>query len=138
MRCVIDTSVLVAGLRSRTGASFALIEQIREETMHPVASPALFLEYEEVLKREKHGLDPDMVEDFLKDLIPAIEPVRIRFRWRPLLSDPGDEMVIEAAINARVSAIVTHNKRDFESAAARFGIAVLSPAQMLEMLRLKR
>ena len=137
MRYILDTSVLVAGLRSKTGASAVLLEQVAAATIRIVASPALFLEYEAVLKREQHGLKSGEMDGFLSELAQMIDPVEIRFVWRPLLTDPGDEMVIEAAINGRVRAIVTHNRRDFESAAVRFGIEVLSPAQVLERLRSK-
>ena len=64
-------------------------------------------------------------------------PVEIRFLWRPQLQDPGDEMVLEAAINGHAEAIVTHNRRDFVPAAGRFGIEVLSPADALELFRRK-
>jgi len=45
--------------------------------------------------------------------------------------------VLEAAINGQAEAIVTHNRRDFEPAAGRFGIAVLSPAELLDGIRRK-
>jgi hypothetical protein len=32
--------------------------------------------------------------------------------WRPQLADPADELVLEAAVNGRASAIVTHNVPD--------------------------
>jgi predicted nucleic acid-binding protein len=51
------------------------------------------------------------------------------------LTDADDEMVLEAAINGRADAIVTHNKRDFVPATERFGIEVLSPAELLERIR---
>jgi len=44
------------------------------------------------------------------------------------LTYADDEMVLEAAINGRAEAIVTHHRRDFVPATERFGIAVLSPA----------
>jgi predicted nucleic acid-binding protein len=53
------------------------------------------------------------------------------------LTDADDEMVLEAAINGQAEAIVTHNRRDFERAAKRFGIEVLSPAELLEKIRRK-
>jgi predicted nucleic acid-binding protein len=46
-------------------------------------------------------------------------------------------MALEAAINGRADAIVTHNKRDFVPATERFGIEVLSPAELLERIRRK-
>lgn len=134
MRCILDTSVPVAGLRSKHGASAALLHCIGASRIQLAASPALFLEWEAFLKRERHGLSIDYVDGLLAELAQVIDPVEIRYTWRPLLSDAGDEMVIEAAINGRVDAIVTHNRRDFEIAAGKFGILVLSPAQVLEGL----
>jgi len=135
MRIVIDTSVLVAGLRSRSGASAALLERIASGKIHLLATPAVFLEYEAVLKREQHGLPLQFVDGFLAELAGCILPVEIRFVWRPQLTDPDDEMVLEAAVNGQAAAIVTHNRRDFEPAAERFGIRVSSPAQLLQQLR---
>ena len=135
MLIVIDTSVLVAGLRSRLGASAALLRQVGMGRVEITASPALFLEYEAVLKRETHGLPQEQVDGFLAELALCIRPAQIRFLWRPQLTDPGDEMVLEAAINGHAHSIVTHNRRDFVPAAHRFGIEVLSPAVLLERLR---
>jgi putative PIN family toxin of toxin-antitoxin system len=137
MRCALDTSVLVAALRSRLGASAALLHEVAARKIELVASPAVFLEYEAVLKRERHGLAAEHVDGFLAELAKLIHPAEIRYLWRPLLPDADDEMVMEAAINGRAKAIVTHNRRDFERAAARFGIKVLSPAQLLNILRQK-
>jgi predicted nucleic acid-binding protein len=132
-----DTSVLVAGLRSRSGASAALLKEVASNRAQLAASPALFLEYEAVLKREEHGLPAQFVDGFLAELALCIFPVEVRFVWRPQLTDADDEMVLEAAINGRAEVIVTHNRRDFERAAQRFAIEVLSPADLLEQIRRK-
>ena len=137
MRIVMDTSVLVAGLRSRLGASAALLKEIADNRVELAASPALFLEYEAVLKREEHGLPLHYVDGFLAELAVCIVPVEVRFVWRPQLPDADDEMVLEAAINGQAEAIVTHNRRDFERAVQRFGIGLLSPAELLEQIRRK-
>ncbi len=137
MRIVMDTSVLVAGLRSRLGASAALLKEAAAKRVELAASPALFLEYEAVLKREEHGMPAHLVDGFLAELAILIVPVDIRFVWRPQLADADDEMVLEAAINGQAEAIVTHNRRDFERASSRFGILVLSPAELLQRLERK-
>jgi predicted nucleic acid-binding protein len=49
------------------------------------------------------------------------------FSRRPQLSDPNDEMVLDAAINGRAEALVTHNQTDFADAARRFGVNVMAP-----------
>jgi predicted nucleic acid-binding protein len=50
----------------------------------------------------------------------------------PQLQDANDEMVLEAAINGRADAIVTHNVRDFLPAAHHFGIEVLTPGRIIK------
>jgi putative PIN family toxin of toxin-antitoxin system len=138
MRVVLDTSVIVARLRSSAGASAAVLRQLSQDNFQIAASPALFLEYEQVLTRSVHRLPPDHVDGFLSELAKIVKPVRIRYMWRPQLVDPDDEMVLDAAINGRVEAIVTHNRRDFEQAAQRFGIGVWAPAELLRTLRRKK
>lgn len=51
-RVVLDTSVLVAALRSRRGASFRLIELLRAGTFEIAISVPLAIEYEAVLTRQ--------------------------------------------------------------------------------------
>jgi putative PIN family toxin of toxin-antitoxin system len=137
-RAVLDTSVLVAALRSRTGASNALLEQVARETVRPLVSTALFLEYEDVLKRAENrlatGMSEEDVDGFLAALASGEEPVEVNFRWRPQLSDPKDELVLEAAVNGEADALVTHNVRDFGRAARLFGLRVLLPRQVLKEL----
>jgi hypothetical protein len=45
------------------------------------------------------------------------------------------KMVLEAAINGKANAVVTYNTADFASAAKRFKISVLSPADLLKKVR---
>ncbi|HEY0836641.1 MAG TPA: putative toxin-antitoxin system toxin component, PIN family [Azospirillum sp.] len=137
-RVVLDTSVLVAGLRSRNGAANRLIVAAGRRVIVPLASTALFLEYEDVLKRPEHmaatGLDLQAVNRFLAALADTIEPVLVYYRWRPQLADPCDEMVLEAAINGFADALITHNLRDFRRAERVFGIPVLAPRDVLREL----
>lgn len=136
MRVVLDTSVLVAGLRSRLGASNRVLAAIARQRIRPLVTTAVFLEYEAVLLRAEQRLATGMneadVEGFLSALAAAAEPVEISFRWRPQLRDPADELMLEAAVNGRAKAIVTHNVTDFEPASSRFGVRILTPAQLLK------
>lgn len=139
LRVVLDTSVIDAALRSRTGASNALLRHVALRELTPLVTTALFLEYEDVLRRPEqrlaHGLTLDQIDRFLAALASACEPVDVRFQWRPQLSDPNDEMVLEAAVNGRADGLVTHNVRDFRSAGEKFGLPVLKPGEMLLELR---
>lgn len=136
---VLDTSVVVAGLRTRLGAGNAVLRLVASRTLIPLATPPLFLEYEEVLKRPEqrlaHGLTPDLVDEFLAEFAALIEPVESHFQWRPQVHDPNDEMVFEAAINGHADALVTYNVADFRSAGERFGIAIVRPANLLKRVK---
>lgn len=138
MRVVVDTSVLVAGLRSRLGASSLLLAALSDRRLTALVTTAVFLEYEAVLLRPEHRLATHMseadVEGFLRALAAAAEPVEISLRWRPQLRDPADELMLEAAVNGHAGAIVTHNVTDFAPASSRFGIRILTPAQLLKEL----
>lgn len=137
MRLVLDTNVLVAGVRSRTGASNPLLIAGFRRRFVWCCSVPLFYEYEDVLNRAEFLLDAGIarrqIAGFLEDIAATVDPVGIDFQWRPQLVDPNDEMVLEAAINSG-AAIVTHNARDFRDIPARFGLALLSPAEALRRI----
>lgn len=138
-RVVLDTSVIVAGLRSRSGAGNALLRLVARRRLRLLATPPLFLEYEDALKRAEqrlvHGLTLEQVDEMLAELAALVEPVEIHFQWRPQVRDPSDEMVLEAAINGRADALVTYNVADFAAAGERFGIPVIRPADVLRKVR---
>jgi putative PIN family toxin of toxin-antitoxin system len=134
-RIVIDTNVVVAALRSSDGGSAAVMRLVRQNEFKLLATPTLFLEYEDVLKRPEqtlaHGLDTAQIDLFLAALAAICEPISVSYRWRPQLMDAGDEMVLEAAVNGRAEAIVTFNVRHFLPAASTFGIDVVRPGQLV-------
>ena len=139
MRAVLDTSVLVAGIRSNRGASRELLRMVLDEQLKPLVSVSLVLEYEAVLTRPEHvhasDLDEEAIKELLKVIVRAGEKVHIASRLRPQLVDPDDEFVLEAAYYGKADAIVTLNTRDFLAAAGRFSILTLSPAEALERMK---
>ncbi len=138
-RVVLDSNIVVTALRSASGASNAVLREVAQGRLTPLVTPALFLEYEAVLKRPEqrlaHGLGIEEIDQFLAAFASACDPVEVSFRWRPQLSDPQDEMVLEAAVNGRADALVTHNVRDFVHGAARFGLRLMQPGELLKELR---
>jgi putative PIN family toxin of toxin-antitoxin system len=140
LRVVLDTNVIVAGLRSRQGASYRVLRRLGDDAFCLLLSVPLLLEYESVLKREQQqlasGLTPAQIDTLLDFWCARAEPVRLHYLWRPQLKDADDEMVLEAAVNGRADAILTHNTADFEPARLRFQVKIWTPAEFL--LRLSK
>ena len=136
-RVVLDTNVLVAASRSRLGASFALMQALRDGRYRALASTPLLLEYAAVLHRpeqlEASGRTAAQTHTFLDALCLRIEPVHLHYLWRPQLRDPADEIVLETALNGRADALVTLNVGDF-APAVHFGLPVLTPGAFWRQL----
>ncbi len=99
----------------------------------------LVLEYESVLNREIGGraLPSDAVANFLDYVCAVSNHQSIHYLWRPQLPDPGDDMLLEAAVAAVCSYIVTFNVRHFENV-EQFGIRAVTPVQFLRILETSR
>lgn len=137
---VLDSNVLVSGLFSRRGASFWLLDRALNGQLEFAVSVALALEYEDVLFRPeslvRSWAEPDQIDALLDALLAAAKLVQpIRFRQRPALPDPGDDLVLECALQAQASAIVTTNVRDFATVEATFGVKVFKPGDLVAQLR---
>lgn len=130
---ILDTNVLVAALRSRSGWSRQMLSQVLRLELVAGVSVPLFIEYESVLQRAEQraafGLSISEVDTFLSGLASVLQPIDISFLWRPQLKDPADEMVLEAAVNGQCSHLITWNMRDFAQAAPKFKLKLSTPAQ---------
>jgi putative PIN family toxin of toxin-antitoxin system len=138
VRLLLDTDVVVAAMRSPRGASAELLRRIDGGKATMLLSVALALEYEAMCILAEHcmaaGISYAEASVFVDGLIAMAEPVQSHFRWRPQLRDPGDEMVLEAAVNGRADAIVTFNEKDLREARRSFGLAVIRPGEALRRI----
>ena len=95
------------------------------------------LEYESVLTRP--GLLPPSLTDadisrFLDWLAHVSSQHRVHFLWRPKLTDPNDDLVLETCLVANSPYLITFNVRDFHGA-ADLGVVALTPKQFLNHLK---
>ena len=129
----------MAALWSRSGASYELVRRAVTGALPVAASVALSLEYEAVLKRAAireaswaSSAELDALLDGFLAVAKRIMPVRTRLR--PTLRDADDDMVLECAVQAGASAIVTMNRRDFVPATTLYRIEILAPGELLTRL----
>ena len=135
---MLDTDVVVAAMRSPSGASAELLRRIDAGHAVMLLTVALALEYEAKCLMAEHrlasGLSARDADLYVDGLLGMAEPVKAFFRWRPQLRDPGDELVLEAAVNGQAEAIVTFNESHLREARAGFGIEVMRPAVALRRI----
>lgn len=128
--------MLHAGLYSASGASYQILRLIERRRVIPLLSTTLLFEYEEVLKRNRKvlKLSDRAVEDILDGLCVRGEFRKVHFLWRPQLSDPKDDHILELAVAAHGADIVTHNIHNFANSLS-FGVRVVTPAKLLGELK---
>ena len=132
---IIDTCVLISALRSRNGASFKVLSLIDSDKFSYYLSVPLVLEYEAVAKRFSRtiGLTHSDIDDII-DYMCAIGTHRqVHYLWRPNLKDPGDDFVLELAVESECKYIVTHNIRDF-AGINKFNIKAITPKELLRLI----
>lgn len=137
MRVVLDTSVLVAAARSRDGASFELMSMLPSRRFEPALTIALYTEWQAVLTRPEHlppGATAEMSLGYLRYLASIAHLQDVHFLWRPFLSDPNDDMVVECAVASGSQFIVTHNIKDFRRV-EELKLQAVKPADFLNLLR---
>ena len=126
----------MAGLRSKQGASFQILQAIRTGDIEIGVSVSLVLEYESVLLRP--GLIPAFTPQDITKIIDGLcllaQHHKVFFAWRPFLSDPDDDLVLELAVAASAPFIITHNISDFLGSDS-LGVCAITPATALNLIR---
>ena len=132
---MIDSNVIISALKSSAGASFQLIARLRSGAFKTAVTAPLVFEYQDFASRP--GLLPHLtkveINSFLDWLVSVSSLHKVHFLWRPLLRDPKDDMVLEAAMACSADFLVTHNLSDFKPAAS-LGVSVVTPAELLSKL----
>ena len=111
---VLDTNIIFAGLYSVLGAYYQILKALSAGYFQPVLSVTLLFEYEDVLKHNsrKLGCSFQEIDAFLGNICDLSSFHKIHYLWRPFLPDPKDDHILELAVAAKASHIVTFNTKD--------------------------
>jgi predicted nucleic acid-binding protein len=133
IRAVIDTNVVFEGLTKRSSTGTLILRAWQSGLFRACVSLALQYEYYAVLSRKLSPERWQRVQPALGTLLQTARPVTIHYLWRPISPDPGDDFVIDCAMNAKAW-VVTYNVRDFALARLDLGLSILAPAEFLARL----
>ncbi|HOA08544.1 MAG TPA: putative toxin-antitoxin system toxin component, PIN family [Spirochaetota bacterium] len=134
-RVIVDTNVILSGLKSAKGSSFKLLSLIPENRFEILLSVPLVMEYEAVLLKHLKllGLSKNDIDDFIDYLCKISIHHKIYYLWRPFLKDPYDDHILELAVAASADFIITFNIKDFDGT-EKFGIRVIEPDEFLNII----
>ena len=120
MRVVFDTCVWVAAIRSRRGASFALLTEISHKRFQFGISVPLFLEYKAKLLENSAKLQTRLNQKQIAAILSALAfygtEVSIYYRLRPNLKDEND------------------NKDFLNPELAAYDIQILTPGDFIKII----
>jgi putative PIN family toxin of toxin-antitoxin system len=133
MRYLLDTCVLVSALRSSAGASHKVLKAALNGSLPILMHYKMLAEYRSVLFRAEHlsviSQTEYEIERLLTYLVAIAVESNVRYLWRPNLSDPGDDFVLEIAVSGQPATIVTHNAKDFMRGELYFPQVIISTPQ---------
>lgn len=130
---VLDTNVVFEGLTKRNGSCGTIVDAWLAGLIRVYVSDALAYEYADVLSRKLANERWNQAKVALSTLLHNAEYVPLHFTWRPSSPDPGDDMVIDCAMNANAM-IVTSNLKDFRQAQRELGVIVMTPKELIVLL----
>ncbi len=130
LQAVIDTNVLFEGITAQGQAPGWIVDAWRGGVFVACVSTSLAYEYVDVLARKLAPRRWGRLQPVLGRLLAQARFVPIYFSWRPMSPDPGDDHIIDCAMNAGVP-VVTANVQDFRQADYRLGLVVLTPVDFV-------
>ncbi len=142
MLLTLDTNILYQALMSTTGASYFILQQVRNRKIQIALSVPVFFEYHDVLTRDKSLKDFELqlndVDKFLRFIAYIGKTFEIYFLLRPNLKDEKDNKIVELAVTSQSDYLITSNIRDFKNAELKFDeLKVITPSEFVKMWRNK-
>ena len=142
MLVTLDTNILYQALRSNSGASYYIFQQVRDRNIQISLSVHVFNEYQDVLTREKSliefGLEIFDIEKFLRFIAFVGKTFDVYFLLRPNLLDESDNKILELAVTSQSDYLITSNIKDFKNSELKIDqLQIITPGDFVQKWREK-
>lgn len=131
MRAVIDTNIIVSAYLG--GALEVILRSFKDEQFTMIASKAIVDEYFKVLKRPKFRFEYADLDDFASLLVNIAEFVTPAMAVTAVVSDPSDNIFLEAALAGKADYVVSGDAHLLELKTFG-GIPILTAREFIELL----
>ncbi len=128
---VFDTNVLISGIAWK-GKPFECLELARTGVINGATCRELLDELADKLQ-SKLSFSAEQTLQTLADLLTFLRVVAITGQLKAIPADPDDDKVVECAVVARATHIVTGDRRHLLPLRSFQGIPIISPADFLVM-----
>jgi putative PIN family toxin of toxin-antitoxin system len=136
IKVFIDTSVLIAGVASLTGASAAVLDLCEAESIQMVISRQVLVEADRNFSAKLPGLVNEF-RQFIRNLVPLMveDPPAVAVERAAGLIDRKDAAILAAAIESKVEFLITLDKRHFlkQKVQRNIPIEICTPSDFLRI-----
>ena len=136
IKAFIDTSVLIAGVASLTGASAAVLDLCEAESIQMVISRQVLVEADRNFSAKLPGL-VNQFRQFIRNLAPLMveDPPAAAVERSASLIDRKDAAILAAAIESKVEFLITLDKKHFlkQKVLRNIPIQICTPSDFLRI-----
>jgi len=136
IKVFIDTSVLIAGVASLTGASAAVLDLCEAESLQMVISRQVLVEADRNFSAKLPGLVNEF-RQFIRNLVPLMveDPPAAAVERAAGLIDRKDAAILAAAIESKVEFLITLDKKHFlkQKVQRNIPIEICTPSDFLRI-----
>ena len=136
IKVFIDTSVLIAGVASLTGASAAVLDLCEAESIQMVISRQVLVEADRNFSAKLPGLINEF-RQFIRNLVPLMveDPPAAAVERAAGLIDRKDAAILAAAIESKVEFLITLDKKHFlkQKVQRNIPIEICTPSDFLRI-----
>jgi putative PIN family toxin of toxin-antitoxin system len=138
-RVVVDTNVFVSGTAIANTPPSQVLDLWRNGLFVLVTSPQLLAEVKDVFTRPEiitfTGVSVEETETFLQEIKRRSYVTKGEYRIEPLVSNPADTVVLQAAVEGQATHIVTGDKKHLLPLKDFHGIPIVTPQDFLTLFR---
>jgi predicted nucleic acid-binding protein len=136
----LDSSALIAGVISKNGAAYVLLELGEQEEILLTISEMVVVESERSIAKKSPGNLGNLREAMKAAKLNVVEDPSSEEKEANLylIDDPDDVPILLAAMKAKVDYLATHNRKHFldnPKVAERSGLKIGTPGDVLAWLR---
>ena len=131
IKVVLDTNVFISALFWK-GAPYQIFKRILEGAILNFVSPQILEELKERLL-DKFKLPPEKVKEFLEIIVFSSQIVYPKKKLNIVKKDPEDNKILECALEAKASFIISGDKHLLEIKEYK-GIKIVTPREFISRI----